>query len=452
MPSKRKILVVDDEKRNVKLLSAFLLADGFQPLEAFDGEQAIEITKRENPDVILLDIMMPNMSGFECTEQLKKDPKTRHIPIVLVTSLDGSDNRVKGLNAGADEFLTKPVNRTELLARVRALQRMKQMQEELQNRRTIVASISSNLVEEDVAKKKVLIVEDNQTLSKQIAKILEVANFEITVVSTMVIAREKISIEAPDIVLLDRLLPDGEGLTFLAELKSNYLYSDLPVIIITALDDLEQKIAGIECGADDYLIKPIEHNELLARVRAGIRRSVAIKHLKRDLVEAQKNTVTDPLTKVRNRFYLDADLEYRCAQAARNPERNFAIMMLDIDHFKSINDDFGHLVGDEVLCRVAQQLQKEARTADIVTRYGGEEFCIVLPEIEMNDALAIGERIREGIEAMVFSSCNNKSITVSIGIASFAGSNESAKSLIARADKALYSAKNTGRNKVCISL
>jgi two-component system, cell cycle response regulator len=452
VPNKRKILVVDDEKRNVKLLSAYLLADGFQPIEAFNGLQAIELTEAENPDVILLDIMMPNMNGFEVTEHLKNNPKTRHIPIVLVTSLDGSDNRVKGLSIGADEFLTKPINRSELLARVRALQRMKQMQQELQNRRQIIASISSNIIEKHAEQKHVLLVEDDDVLCKHIIKVLTPAGFKITLADSLVSAREQISMQAPDIVLLDRVLPDGEGLILLTELKSNSIYSDLPVIIITALDDLEQKIAGIECGADDYLIKPVEHNELLARVRAGVRRYVTTTNLKRDLAEAQKNTVTDQLTTVRNRYYLDTDLDYRCEQAKRYPERSFAILMIDIDLFKSINDIYGHLAGDNVLRIVANQLQKDARTADIVTRYGGEEFCVVLPETDMNEAHVIAERMRHSVESLKFTALGDQSVTISIGVAVFESSSDEVVSLIARADKAMYSAKESGRNKVCVSL
>jgi two-component system, cell cycle response regulator len=452
MPNKPKILVVDDEKRNVKLLSAFLRADGHQPLEAFDGQHAIDIAQREDPDVILLDIMMPDMNGFEVTQRLKDDPKTRHIPIVLVTSLDGSDNRVKGLSAGADEFLTKPINRAELLARVRALQRMKQMQQELQNRRKIMASISSNLIQDYASKKRVLLVEDEQVLAKQIAKILTVANFEVTSINSLAAACEQINDNPPDIILLDRVLPDGDGLVYLTELKANNDYFDLPVIIITALDELDQKVAGIECGADDYLIKPIEHNELLARVRAGLRRYSATQNLKLELAEAQRNTVTDQLTGVRNRFYLNADLEYRCAQAMRDPNRSFAIMMLDIDHFKSVNDTFGHLVGDDVLCAIAEQMQKDARTSDIVTRFGGEEFCIVLPESDMNEGLIIAERIRASVEAHTFESLGDQTVTISIGVAVFDSEKDNLENLLKRADKALYSAKSSGRNKVCVSL
>ncbi len=178
MPDKARILVVDDEPRNVKLLSAHLTGDGFATLAAYNGEQALHMAAREKPDVILLDIMMPDLDGFEVTRRLKADPYTHHIPVVLVTSLDGSDNRVKGLDAGADEFLTKPINSTELLARVRALQRMKQMQDELRIRKQITQRIIRETSAKESDQQSVLIVEDDEWQSKQISDVLNAKGFQ----------------------------------------------------------------------------------------------------------------------------------------------------------------------------------------------------------------------------------------------------------------------------------
>ena len=446
-----KVLIVDDEPRNVKLLSAYLKADGFDPIQAYNGEEAIRLAKSENPDVILLDIMMPNMDGFEVTARLKTENNTKLIPIVLVTSLDGANNRTKGLNVGADEFLTKPINRSELIARVRALQRLKKMQEELQNRKQIVSTLSDDDFNNPEHQNTILLIEDDNLLSRQIVTVLSSVEINCSIVHNTASAKEHLKEHYPDLILMDRILPDGDGMDLLAEIKQSDSHRDIPIIIITAITDLELKILGLEKGADDYLIKPIENTELRARVKAGIRRHHAIKNLKRNLEQAQSCTVTDKLTGIRNRYYLDADLNHRIAQVNRSPEKTVSILMIDIDNFKNINDTFGHLIGDKILCLVADQLSFVARAADIVTRYGGEEFCIVLPETNIDEAYAVAERMRENIEQYQFPDINGKKITISAGAAEYSINDKTATTFLTRADDALYRAKSMGRNRVCKS-
>ena len=450
MPDKARILVVDDEPRNVKLLSAHLTGNGFETLAAYNGEQALHKAAREKPDVILLDIMMPDLDGFEVTRRLKADPHTNHIPVVLVTSLDGSDNRVKGLEAGADEFLTKPINSTELLARVRALQRMKQMQDELRIRKQITERIIRETNTKESGQPSVLIVEDDERLRKQISDVLNARGYKTRVVNSVADAREVMAQYAPDLVLLDILLPDGDGLVLLDEWKAHERLQDIPIIIITVLTDLEHKIKAIEQGADDYLIKPVNIDELVARMRASLRRASAQQRLRQDVVRLHDGAVSDRLTGVHNRYYLDSDLNHRFAQAVRDPQRAFSVVMVDIDHFKQFNDQFGHLIGDSVLREVAQCLQQTARTADIVTRYGGEEFCVVLPETVENNAQIAAERLRRAIAEHDFDSVAGQGVTVSLGVATFSTDDSDVTALLTRADEALYAAKVGGRNRVCV--
>lgn len=451
MPSRTRVLVVDDEPRNIKLLSAHLNAEGYEVLAASNGEEALQMAGSENPDLILLDIMMPEMDGFEATRRLKVDPLTQHIPVVLVTSLDGSESRVKGLDAGADEFLTKPVNRAELLVRVRALLRMKQMQDELLNRREIASRLNNNGRAGSADHATVLVVEDDLRMGKQISDILRSSGYQTVEAISIAAAREVVAHIMPDLILLDRLLPDGDGLVLLDEWKADAQLSNVPLIIITGISDLNRKIEGIEHGADDYLIKPIENNEMLARIRAGLRRSSAQLALRQDIDRLKMDTVTDRLTGVRNRHYLDADLEHRFSQSRRNPQRAFSLAMLDIDHFKQVNDQYGHMIGDTVLRRVAQLLQQTARTADIVTRYGGEEFCVVMPETESAAAQHAAERLRQTVADHKFDGIGDESVTVSLGVATFSSDDKHDVELLARADAALYQAKAGGRNRVCLA-
>jgi len=448
MVNKGRILVVDDEQRNVKLLAAHLHSDGQQAITADNGAAAIELAASENPDVILLDIMMPGMDGYEVTRRLKEDPATQHIPVVLVTSLDGSGNRTRGLEAGADEFLSKPINRAELLLRVRALQRLKQMHDELQNRKQIVDRLLYEHNSQEVGRSTVLLVEDDMRLCRHICSLLEQEGCQAVIASSAEAARDVMEQYVPDLVLMDLLLPDGDGMALLDEWKAHETFVAVPVIIITALSDMEHKIEGLEHGADDYLIKPIENNELLARIHAGLRRSSNQQQLQNDIDRLKTDSVTDCLTGVRNRHYLEADLGYRFAQARRNPQCVLSVAMLDIDHFKHVNDQCGHLMGDAVLRQVAHLLQGASRTADIITRYGGEEFCIVMPETSCYIGQLVAERLRDAIEQHNFDGVSGQNITVSIGVASYSAEDADFADLLQRADQALYRAKHQGRNQV----
>lgn len=448
MANNSPVLVVDDQPSNVKVLQAYLLGAGFNPLAAYSGEEALRLASTENPDVILLDIMMPGMDGFEVTRRLKASPLTQHIPVVLVTSLDGSDNRSKGLDAGAEEFLTKPVNQTELIARVRSLQRLKLLQDELDNRKEISRQLVREKNDQYTSKQIVLIVEDEKSHSMQFCTILDHAGFETVVAKTAKAARKLVTQYMPNLILLDRLLPDCDGLDLLSEWKSQARFHSVPVIIMTAMTDINRKIEGIEYGADDYLIKPINNKELLARIRASLRRGMMQQKLLRDIDRLKADTITDRLTGIRNRQYLDADIEYRFAQVVRNPQRIFSLVMIDIDYFKRINDEYGHLMGDLVLRRVAQCLQETARSADIVTRYGGEEFCVVLPDTNSEEAQNAADRMCRAIAEYDFDTLDGKRVTISLGVSTSLAADNRASDMLARADAALYQAKDGGRNRV----
>lgn len=447
MSKQSKVLIVDDEERNVKLIQAYLKNENYQLLKAYNGEQAIQVASDEHPDVILLDIMMPDMNGYNVTQRLKSNKFTKNIPIILVTALDGSDNRIRGLEVGADEFLTKPVNRHELIARMRSLLKMKQMHDELENRHSIAKKLLSiDSKQEYIAR--VLVVEDEDILSQQMQLVLQDQDFQVIIAHNLTEAEKIVAENPPDVVILDRVLPDGDGLQMLREWTDTPTLTEMPVIILTVLNDLASKIEGIDQGADDYLVKPLDNSELVARVRAALRRANARKKLKNDIVRLHQGAVTDRLTGLHNRRYLDVDLEYRFAQAKRKPELGFSIIMIDIDYFKSINDQFGHLYGDQVLREVASCLLSSARNADIVTRYGGEEFCTILPDTDIESAIRIAERMRATIEKHAFSDLRHYKVTASFGVSCFNPSDSDILEVIARADAALYQAKGAGRNSV----
>ncbi len=260
----------------------------------------------------------------------------------------------------------------------------------------------------------------------------------------------------PDLILLDVMMPDMDGLEVVRRLKADASLPFIPVIMQTALDSTERMVAGLEAGADDYVTKPINFAELEARVRSLLR----IKKLQQDLGDRERElslmndklltiSMTDGLTSVDNRRALEQRLHEMFEHSLRLHEA-VACVMCDIDHFKTVNDTYGHAAGDEVLKQFAAILKDEAREIDRVGRYGGEEFLLLLPGTVLDAAVTFAERVRHRIEQHTFSfEGGTLKRTVSLGVASWPHPRiEGRESMLKAADDALYVAKEMGRNRV----
>ena len=252
-----------------------------------------------------------------------------------------------------------------------------------------------------------------------------------------------------DMILCDIEMPGIDGLKFLALLQSRDDLKDKPVIMLTSHDDVSTKVRGLESGANDYITKPFEPLELVARLRVHMQLKTLQDELRRSNLLLQELAQTDPLTRLFNRRNLYEKLEIELNRCFRG-ENPLSLIMADIDHFKRINDQYGHQVGDKILVRVANLLKKQLRAYDMAARYGGEEFCLVLPETGLEAALEVAERIRRNAEMMSFGPELEKDrLTISFGVAAFEGNAKgSMDELIRLADDALYDAKNSGRNQV----
>src|SRR5437899_2558930 len=339
-----RILVVDDVPANVKLLEARLSAEYFDVMTASNGAEALEICSRAECDIILLDVMMPDMDGFEVCRRLKSNPATHFIPVVIVTALDSPADRVRGLDAGADDFLTKPVSDVVLIARVRSLTRLKMMTDEFRMR----------------------------------------------------------------------------------------------------------AITSLEIGVNDYLLRPVDKNELLARARTQIRRRRNTDHLRDNVQNSIEMAITDALTGLHNRRYMESHLA-TLAEQASSRGKPLALMILDIDFFKAINDNYGHDAGDDVLREFAVRIRKSIRGIDLACRYGGEEFVIVMPETDLHVAGMVAERLRRSIAGETFAvnkATKRIEVTISIGLTTLERKGEAVGDVLKRADTALYRAKHDGRNRV----
>jgi two-component system cell cycle response regulator len=446
-----RILVVDDIEANVRLLEAKLTAEYYDVLTASDGVTALAIAAAEKPDIILLDVMMPGMDGFEVCRRLKDDPETRHIPVVLVTALDGRADRITGLEAGADEFLTKPIDDVMLFARVRSLTRLKLIIDELRQREAsgrrmgVIASAASRL---GGSGGRVLVVDDNE---RQALRVISELSREHRPVVEQHPEKALLTARGPvDLIIVNAGAKGFDGLRFAAGIRSDEATRHLPILAIVDVDERPRLVKALEIGVNDILTKPIDPQELAARVKTQIKHKRYADFLRDNLDQSLELAVTDQLTGLHNRRYMVGQLGALVSRAAHGGDPVSALM-IDIDHFKKINDGFGHDVGDEVLREFAVRLASNVRAVDLPCRYGGEEFVVIMPATRLEDAHRIAERIRlhvAGSPFRVLGGSELLTVTISIGVAATLGEGDKPETLLKRADAAVYEAKAAGRNLV----
>ncbi len=445
-----RVLVVDDIPANVRLLEARLTAEYFEVVVAHNGYQALDICRRGLCDVVLLDVMMPGMSGFEVCRELKNDAATTHLPVIMVTALDSTEDRVAGLEAGADDFLTKPVACLALTARVRSLARLKLITDELGARAASARHLGAiDSAQDDAKPGTLLLVDDRPSSRDRIVHALG-RTHEIVVESDPTAALFKVDDYDFDVALISLELTGHDGLRLCSQLRSLERTRSLPILAIDQADSEERLTRALDLGVNDYLVHPIDRNELMARVRTQIRRKRYSDRLRDNVQLTLEMAITDGLTGLNNRSYFERQLATLVDQATSRG-RLLSLLIIDIDHFKSINDTYGHLAGDAVLVEFAERLRSAVRGIDLAGRFGGEEFVVAMPDTDGSLALAVGERLRAMVASSPFSigdTAGPITITVSVGVGMVDGPDDTPRKLLARADAALYRAKRDGRNRV----
>ncbi|QRY69571.1 PleD family two-component system response regulator [Ensifer sp. PDNC004] len=447
-----RILVVDDVPANVKLLEARLLAEYFDVLTASDGYAALALCEKTPIDLVLLDIMMPGLDGFEVCERLKANPKTAHIPVVMVTALDQPSDRVRGLKAGADDFLTKPVNDLQLMSRVKSLVRLKNVSDELRLR----AQTAQTIGLEDVGRAdrpdepgNVLLVDGRGSSQERLQRALKPIA-EVSVISDPQAALFEAAENNFDLVIVNANFDDYDPLRLCSQLRSLERTRFIPILLIAEQGSDELVVRALDLGVTDYLMRPVDPNELIARSMTQIRRKHCNDRLRSSVQQTIELAVTDGLTGLHNRRYFDTHLKLLMDRAAARG-RPLSICMTDIDRFKQVNDTYGHDVGDEVLREFANRIRTTVRGADLACRFGGEEFIVVMPDTSAEMAAGVAERLRTIIESLPFAipqADGPLKVTASMGIATLRPGNDTAEALLKRADTALYQAKHEGRNRV----
>ena len=447
-----RILVVDDLEANRRLLEAKLTAEYYDVLMASRGEEAVQLAKREKPDLILMDVMMPGgIDGYEACRRLKGQPETRHIPVIILTTLDDRDNKVRGLQAGAEEFLTKPIDDVQLMARVKSLLTLKLVTDELRAREASgrrLGVIGEELRPDPLDAHRVfagtvLLVDDNATQIKRISAALGVEH-------RVVVLGGEADAAPPDLAVVSVTAKSFDGFRIIARMRSGEATRHLPILAVVDPDDRSRTLRALELGAHDVIVRPIDEEEIVARARTLMRRKRYIDALRQRLDQSLELAITDQLTNLYNRRFVHSQLG-PLVQRAQCGGEPVSVMTVDIDHFKHCNDTYGHDIGDAVLREFAVRLASNVRPSDFACRMGGEEFVVIMPRTAGDIACLAAERLRRHICAAPFNVpglAQSLDVTVSIGVACSAGAEDTAEALLKRADEGLYEAKHAGRNRV----
>lgn len=449
-----RVLVVDDVPANVRLLEARLSADYFDVVTASNGVEALEICARGQCDIVLLDLMMPGMDGFEVARRLKENPATYHIPIIMLTALDQPSDRVRGIEAGADDFVTKPFDDVALLTRLRSLVRLKMVTDELRLRASATREFGRpdpllDVMAENGVGGSILLLEDRPVALERMAEMLR-GEQQVETQQDPQEALFRLAEGNHDLAIISLDLANSDALRLCSQIRSLERTRYLPILLLAEAEDRDRLLRGLDLGVNDYLIRPIDRNELLARARTQVRRRRYTDRLRDTVQHSIEMAITDSLTGLHNRRYLESHLAVMLDQAAARG-RPVSLMLIDVDYFKSINDRFGHTAGDDVLREFATRLRSNVRGIDLTCRYGGEEFVVAMPDTDEKVVHMVAERLRHRIEAEPFAilgGTRSIDVTISVGIATRNRGAEDVPSLLRRADEAVYRAKREGRNRV----
>ena len=416
-------VIVDDSITVRSVLKAEMESLGFEVMTAVNGQEGVALVLKVMPDIVLTDIEMPVKTGLELCHDLYTHPQTNHIPIIVISTLVNDGKVRDGFDYGASHFLKKPVNADEL-----------------------AAAINDVLGPRDVTRMgSALVAESTPTTASIIRRELRKAGVHSNLCRTVAELEAFLAVSRPDLITVDLSLPDEAGPDVCRKIRQRDDLATTPVIMIGDEKDRETIVQCLNAGANDFLTKPFTREELQARVQTHLRTKRLYDELTQRNRMLESLAYRDGLTGLLNRRYLDEALVREMIQA-RQSETTLGYFIIDLDHFKKVNDTYGHKIGDEILQAIASDIQNCVGQRGIACRYGGEEMCVFLPEVTLAKTKELAERVRSSVEQKRYTEHLIKQ-TLSVGVSAFPEpSGES--SLLNDADQALYQAKATGRNRV----
>lgn len=452
------ILVVDDVATNRIIMKVKLSAACYGVLLASNGAEALIIARDQRPDLILLDLTMPDMDGCEVCRRLKADPVTADIPVLIVTASLLKTSRLAALAAGAEDFMSKPLDDSILLARLRSALRATSTAAELALRDDTNQALGFSEGPAEaftyVPQGRFCILtgdaDRGSDWQNDLARRLKA---RVDLSSPLMALRHESDAEAPDVFLItDTVLRPGDGLGLLAELRARPATRHASIVMAVPPEARERAAIALDLGASDIIYQPLDMEETALRLKTQLKRKQTADRLRSRMRDGLQLAVTDSLTGLFNRRYGLSHLENVHVRAVTR-NKSYAVLLVDLDRFKSVNDTFGHAAGDSVLRSVAGRLQAGLRNVDLISRIGGEEFMIVMPEIDPESAQVAAERLCRAVtvEPIYLAPGQTLTQTVSIGVAVGGGGTgpdePSATETMERADRALYRAKSEGRNR-----
>jgi two-component system, cell cycle response regulator len=468
-----KVLVADDDEGLLHTLGWILRDKGYEVVSVPGGEDLLDKLEEENPDILLLDIMMPKVDGLQILEQVKSHERWRDLPVLMISSMQPEEATVRSLGLGAADFIPKPFRVRELLARVEARlkqsREMRRIREEAKTRAEVVDilhEVTDSLKPDEIY----------HILTRRVARALHLSKCAIVQsqpgdpFGILVAASENPMLRNLEIQLARypeiRKALETRQPVFVSDVHSDPLYEDVrkqwardritvPTRSAIALPFfIKSELRGVfflrTTDDDPHLSKDdvVFADTVIKGAVSAIERALDLEAARSDKERYQFLASTDPLTGCLNRRAMLDKLEAELDRARRY-DLELTVLMIDLDWFKEINDTRGHLVGDTVLRQLGEHLRREARSVDIVARFGGEEFTLVLPETGLEGGSAFAERIRLQVLSHNFAEEGDPiHVTVSIGVATFSGQQATVETMIEEADAGLYRAKREGRNLV----
>ncbi len=448
-----RILVVDDMEPNRRLLQVRLEAEGYEVITAEDGRVALYVLEQQAVDLVLLDVMMPEIDGFEVCRCMRANPRLAQIPVVMVTALDERSDRLAGLAAGADDFLTKPWDEAVLLARVRSLLRLKGLVDDLISRQ----ETSRALLEMDAGEQarvatgaRILIVDDPSRAAESLVRRLE--DDHRPRLETDETSARRVASGQWDLVIVHCAAQTMDGLGLVEHFKSQQEKRDLPILAIVDEGDKDLTVRALDAGANDVIERPIDGQELAARVKSLVKHKRYADFWRARLDDSLITQGVDQLTQVATQRVAEVELR-RVVGDVASGERAASLALIDIDGLRDVNRMCGHHVGDQMLKAIAQRISPYAPAGATLGRRAGDEFILVIPNATADRARDACKFMREAVASRSFSFPRHDDIavTVSIGLTQIAPQ-DTTEAVVQRAEKALETAKLRGANRVVTAL
>jgi two-component system, cell cycle response regulator len=489
-----RILIVEDHAEMLQVLRKFLTEKGYEILEAGTGEIALEMVQSEKPDIILLDIMLPGISGVEVTKELRTNNAIGHyIPILMLTAKSDIKDVITGLEVGADDYIIKPFSFDELIARVNSAIRIKNLNEnlrlqsiELENANQKIYQLNQTLIEKNKElRKKIYDLRNIFDISLELHSILDVDRLINSALLSMIGKfscksalfmhtvkknEQRLSVlnskgfyksEVENLILEksdpfihyiyenQKPLPMDHLPKEIAESSGTRVLKEINIELVSPIKILHNNSEALICLGQRVNDKPYTENELELLITINNIVSIAISNaaLYDEVIQL---SYTDGMTELHNYRYFEMRLREEVLRHSRN-KQDVSLIILDVDNFKNYNDTLGHQAGDEVLKILGKILKETVRENDIVARYGGEEFSVILPGVSRDGVVILAERLREFVDEAAFPNQEvqpSGSLSISVGTASLPLDATEFKDLIYKADTALYAAKRGGRNRV----